>query len=169
MKKLFLSIILLVSTNALANTIHISPDFRIGPHLGSGVAGGGFQYGLADTLGLEALYASYSHTSSEILRSHTRLETYRVGGQFPVIPAANISLQIEAGVVKYEGTRNSYTSDEVRYGAATGASISAAWVIFVNDNLGFRLGGDFNFIDQNKSTDSHSVYATIATGVVFQF
>jgi hypothetical protein len=42
-------------------------------------------------------------------------------------------------------------------------------VVFVNDNVGFRLGGDFNFIDKKDTIFDSHWSATLSTGVVFHF
>ncbi|MEZ8823501.1 hypothetical protein AB6E04_04010 [Vibrio amylolyticus] len=159
----------LCAFNAFSNTLHISPDMRIGPYFGSGISGGGLQLGLADTLGLDALYLSYSHTSYEFLKTDKeRLKTYRIGGQYQLVPKQKMSLQLEAGLFDYEGRRQMLW-DEPRYAEGQGVSISASWVMFINHHLGFRAGGDFNFIDRNKTLGSNTFFATFSTGVVIQF
>ncbi|OEF09082.1 hypothetical protein [Vibrio genomosp. F10] len=169
MKKLFISLALLCSNNAFANLVHISPDMRIGPYAGSGISGGGLQLGLADTLGLDAVYVSYSHTSAEFLRTDKdRIKTYRVGGQYELVSYPKMALQLEVGVVEYEGSRQILWEDR-RYREGQGASISASWVMFINDHLGFRAGGDFNFIDSSDTFLSSTFSATFSTGIVFQF
>ncbi|OIQ25724.1 DUF481 domain-containing protein [uncultured Vibrio sp.] len=169
MKKLLISLALLCSSSVAANTVHISPDMRIGPYAGSGISGGGIQIGLADTLGLDALYLSYSHTSAEFWQSDKdRLKTYRIGGQYQFVQSPKMALQLEAGIVDYEGSRQILWEDR-RYKEGQGASISASWVMFINDHVGFRAGADFNFIDSDDTFLSNTFSATFSTGVVFQF
>ncbi|WGV99731.1 hypothetical protein QF117_17655 [Vibrio sp. YMD68] len=159
----------LFTFSAFANTLHISPDIKIGPYWGSGISGGGLQLGLADTLGFDALYLSYSHSSYEFLKTDKeRLKTYRIGGQYQLVPAQKMSLQLEAGIFDYEGRRQMLWN-EPRYAEGQGVSLSASWVMFINHHLGFRAGGDFNFIDKNKTVGSNTFFATFSTGVVIQF
>jgi hypothetical protein len=169
MKKFLISFALLCSSSAFADSIHLSPDMRIGPYVGSGISGGGIQFGLVDTLGLDAIYLSYSHTSAEFWHSDKdRLKTYRIGGQYQFVQSPKMALQLEAGIVDYEGSRQILWEDR-RYKEGQGASISAAWVMFINDSVGFRAGGDFNFIDSSNTFLSSTFSATLSTGVVFQF
>lgn len=167
MKRHLLTLALLTPFAASATGLHISPEIKMGPYLGSGISGAGLQLGATDVLGLDALYVSYSHTSAEILWDKDRFKTYRVGGQYQFIDhPMKMGLQLEGGVVEYEGTRD---FPNARYTEGTGASISAAWVVFVNDNVGFRLGGDFNFIDKKDTLFDSHWSATLSTGVVFHF
>ncbi|MCK6262530.1 hypothetical protein KP803_04505 [Vibrio sp. ZSDE26] len=169
MKKLLISLALLCSSSAFANTIHISPDMRIGPYTGSGISGGGIQIGLADTFGLDAIYVSYSHTSAEFLTYKDRLKTYRIGGQYQFVSVPKMALQLEAGVVEYEGSKDNIWGTHTTYTDDTGASISASWVVFINDNIGFRAGADFNYLDRNKTDFGQNISAMVSTGIVFQF
>ncbi len=170
MKKHLLALTLLAPITASATGLHISPEFKIGPYFGSGISGGGLQLGATDVLGLDALYLSYSHTSAELLWDKDRLKTYRVGGQYHFIDQPiKFGLQLEAGVVEYEGYREPIFSGDTRYAEGTGASFSAAWVVFPTDNIGFRLGGDFNYIDKKKTLLENNWSATFSTGIIFHF
>lgn len=170
MKKQLLAIALLTPLTTQASGLHISPEFKIGPYFGSGISGGGLQLGATDVLGLDALYLSYSHTSAELLWDKDRLKTYRVGGQYHFIDQpVKFGLQLEAGMVEYQGSRDDIWSDNTRYAEGTGASFSAAWVIFPTENIGFRLGGDFNYIDKSKTLLENNWSATLSTGVIFHF
>jgi len=170
MKKQLLSLALLAPITAGATGLHISPELKMGPYLGAGISGGGLQLGLTDVAGLDALYLSYSHTSAEILLDKDRFKTYRVGGQYQFIDhPIKMALQLEGGIVEYQGKRDYVWSSNSTYTEATGATISAAWVVFVNDNVGFRLGSDFHYIDQNKTLLGTHWSATLSTGVVFHF
>lgn len=170
MKRSILSLALVSSFHSLASGLHISPELKMGPFLGSGISGGGLQVGMTDTLGLDAVYLSYSHTSSDIFWNKDRLKTYRMGGQYLFVDSPlKFGLQLEAGVVEYEGRRDYVLSDYTRYAEGNGLSVSAAWVTFINDNVGFRVGGDFNFIDKDKTVLESHWSATLSTGVVFHF
>jgi len=178
MKLAFTSLIVfsLVSAPTIAEVsqnkskLHFSPEIKMGPYLGSGISGGGLQLGITDVLGLDALYASYSHTSAEILLDKDRLKTYRVGGQYQFLDhPMKMALQLEGGVVEYEGKRDYVFSNTTRYEEGTGASISASWVLFINDNLGFRLGTDFNYIDKSDTLLESNWSATISSGIVLHF
>lgn len=170
MNKMLIPLLLISSAPVLANTIHISPEMKIGPYVGSGVSGAGLQLGLTDTFGLDAIYLSYSHTSAEFLYlDKDRLKTYRVGGQKQLFDRPEMSLQLEAGLVEYEGQQQRFSSSSIDTIEGKGASISANWVIAVTDNIAFRAGSDFNYINKNKTFLPYSLTATISTGVVFSF
>lgn len=170
MKKTLLTLALLSPLPVLASGLHLSPEIKMGPYLGSGISGGGLQLGVTDVLGLDAMYLSYSHTSSEILLDKDRLKTYRLGGQYQFVEfPMKMALQLEAGLVEYQGRRDYVFSSETKYKQGNGASVGAAWVVFVNDNVGFRLGGDFNYIDKSKTLFGTHWSATLSTGVVFHF
>ena len=170
MNKILIPLLLISSTSVFANTIHISPEIKIGPYEGSGISGAGMQLGLTDTLGLDAVYVSYSHTSAEFLGIHKdRLKTYRIGAQKQLVNRPKMSLQLEAGVVEYTGQKRSYWGSDVQTIEAKGVSISASWVIAVTDNIAFRAGTDFNYIDRDKTFLPYDLTATISTGVVVSF
>ncbi|WP_370447460.1 hypothetical protein [Vibrio ouci] len=170
MKKHLLALALLTPFTASASGLHLSPEIKMGPYLGAGISGAGLQLGVTDVLGLDALYVSYSHTSAEILLDKDRLKTYRVGGQYQFLDhPMKMALQLEGGVVEYEGKRDYVFSSTTRHEEGTGASISASWVVFVNDNVGFRLGTDFNYIDRSNTLFESNWSATISSGVVFHF
>ncbi|MGD8116273.1 hypothetical protein [Vibrio sp. TRT 29B02] len=170
MKKQLLTLALLAPMTASATGLHISPEIKMGPYLAAGISGGGLQLGLTDIVGLDALYLSYSHTSAEILLDKDRFKTYRVGGQYQFIDhPMKMALQLEGGVVEYQGTRDYIWSSEAKYKEATGATVSAAWVVFVNDNIGFRVGSDVHYIDQSKTLLGTHWSATFSTGVVLHF
>ncbi|MGF1696857.1 hypothetical protein L4C54_14395 [Vibrio lamellibrachiae] len=169
MKKLLITLMLLVSSSVLANNVHISPDMRIGPYTGSGISGGGIQVGLADIYGLDAIYVSYSHTSADFLTYKDRLKTYRVGGQYQLVTVPKMALQLEVGVVEYEGSKDNIWGTHTSYTEDSGASISASWVIFINDHIGFRAGADFNYLDKDKTDFNQNISAMLSTGVVFHF
>ncbi|QJY35423.1 hypothetical protein HOO69_01875 [Vibrio europaeus] len=170
MKKHLLALTLLTPFTTSATGLHISPEIKMGPYLDAGLSGGGLQLGMTDVLGLDAMYLSYSHTSAEILWDKDRLKTYRIGGQYHFMEQPiKFGLQLEAGLVEYEGSRDNIFSNETRYAEGTGASFSAAWVVFPTDNIGFRLGGDFNYIDKKKTLLENNWSATLSTGVIFHF
>lgn len=170
MKKHILALTLLAPFSTLASGLHISPEIKMGPYVDAGLSGGGLQLGMTDVLGLDALYFSYSHTSAEVLWDKDRLKTYRVGGQYHFMDQpVKFGVQLEAGLVDYQGSRDDLWSDNTRYADATGASFSAAWVIFATENIGFRLGGDFNYIDKSKTLLGNNWSATLSTGVILHF
>lgn len=170
MQKHVLASMLLMPFSAAASGLHISPELKMGPYYGSGLSGGGLQLGVTDVAGLDALYLSYSHTSAELLWNKDRLKTYRVGGQYHFInQPVKFGLQLEAGIVEYDGRRDPIFSGETQYAEGTGASFSAAWVFFPTDNLGIRLGGDFNYIDKSKTLLESTWSATLGTGVILHF
>lgn len=89
--------------------------------------------------------------------------------QKQLVSRPKMSLQLEAGVVEYEGQQRRFLSSEIRTAEATGASISASWVIAVSDNIAFRTGVDFNYIDRDKTFLPYDLTAMISTGVIFSF
>ncbi|MGR5540015.1 hypothetical protein ACPV5V_15600 [Vibrio campbellii] len=150
-----------------AKSFHISPEIKAGPYWGAGISGGGLQLGTTDILGLDALYISYSHTSAEILWDKDRFKTYRIGGQYQLLESpTKLGVQVEAGIVDYQGQRDYIWSDKSKSAHGSGASISAAWVLFINEHLGFRIGGDFNYIDKDKTLLGNNWSATFSTGMV---
>ncbi|WP_159654030.1 hypothetical protein [Vibrio atypicus] len=170
MKKLALIALTLSSFAANAANIHVSPEIKMGPYVGSGISGLGLQLGVADVLGLDALYVSYSHTEAEILLDEDKLTTYRIGGQYQLVDnPMKMALQLEAGVVHYEGHRDYIWPDKSRSAEGKGASVSGSWVVFVNDNVGFRLGADINYIDQDKTLFGTNWSAMLSSGVVLHF
>ncbi|WP_017220743.1 hypothetical protein [Moritella dasanensis] len=170
MHKILIPLLLLSSTSALANTVHISPEIKIGPYEGTGISGAGLQLGLTDTFGLDAVYLSYSHTSAQFLYlDNDRLKTYRIGAQKQLVNKPKMSLQLEAGWVEYEGKQRRFGSNDMRYSEATGVSISASWVIAVTDNIAFRAGTDINYIDRDKTFLPYDLSAMFSTGIIFSF
>jgi len=170
MNKILVPLLLISSTSVFANTIHVSPEMKIGPYQGSGISGAGIQLGLTDRLGLDAVYLSYSHTSADFYGiDNDRLKTYRLGGQYQLVSKPKMSLQLEVGFVNYEGIQEPIFTGPTRYREGQGASISASWVIAVNDNIAFRAGTDFNYIDQDNTFLSYDLTATISTGIVLTF
>ncbi|MGF1764597.1 DUF481 domain-containing protein [Aliivibrio kagoshimensis] len=170
MKKTAIALLLFSSTPSIANTLHISPEMKFGPYVGAGISGGGLQLGVADTLGFDAIYLSYSHTSAEFLYfDKDRLKTYRLGAQYQLVNTPRMSLQLEGGWVEYEGSKKEFMGSNIRHKSGTGASASAAWVVGVTENIGFRAGADFNYIDNSNTFLSNSLSVTFSTGVVFTF
>ncbi|MGR5278287.1 hypothetical protein ACPV5J_16510 [Vibrio rotiferianus] len=163
---LVLTLVLLPGVTSAKN-LHISPEIKMGPYWGAGISGGGLQLGGTGVLGLDALYMSYSHTSAELLWDKDRLKTYRIGAQYQLLDHPNkLGFQIEAGLVEYEGQRDYIWSDKSRSAHGSGASISGAWVLFMNEHVGLRVGGDFNYIDKKKTLLGNSWSATFSTGIV---
>lgn len=160
----------LFSHFALPSTLHISPEMKLGPYMGAGISGGGLQLGIADTMGLDAIYFSHSHTSAEFLNyDKDRLKTYRLGAQYPLPMLASMAIQFEAGIVEYEGSRRSILSSDRTYRDGYGTSIATAWVVSVNDNIGVRSGIDVNYVDKSNTFLSNSLSATFSAGVTLQF
>lgn len=155
---------------ALASGLHISPDIKLGPYWQAGVSGAGLQLGVNDIWGLDALYISYSHLSAEHYIDKDRLKTYRIGTQHLLVNRSNkMALQLEAGLVEYQGVRDYILTDKKRYAEGTGGSVSAAWVMFVNDSVGFRAGMDVNYINQKNTLFGTHWSTTFNTGVVLHF
>lgn len=171
MNKTLISLLLIISSTPIfAKTLHISPEIKFGPYVGAGISGGGIQLGVADIFGLDAVYLSYSHTSAELLNlNKDRLKTYRLGAQHQLVNEPKISLQLEGGFVEYEGKRNSIIGSSSRKREGQGASVSASLVIAVTDNLAFRVGTDFNYIDEKNTFLAYSLSATVSTGIVLSF
>lgn len=170
MNKILIPLLLISSTSVFANTIHVSPEIKIGPYAGTGISGAGMQLGLTDRLGLDAVYISYSHTSAEFLGiDKDRLKTYRVGGQYQLVNKPEMSLQLEVGFVEYEGSRDPIVTNNKRYLEGQGASISASWVITMTDNIAFRAGTDLNYIDRDNTFLPYDLTATISTGIILSF
>ncbi|UGA57444.1 hypothetical protein [Vibrio sp. VB16] len=169
MRKILFLILLVSASNISANTLHISPEIKFGPYIGAGISGGGLQLGLSDSLGFDAIYFSYSDIYAEFLSiDEDQIQTYRLGGQYQLVNVPKMSLQLEVGAAKYKGNRK-YVGGSTRALEGQGGSFSASWVIAVTDNIGFRAGADFNYIDKDKTFLPNSLTATISTGVVFSY
>lgn len=170
MKKLALIALTLSSFAASATGLHISPEIKIGPYVGSGLSGAGFQLGVNDVLGADALYLSYSHTDAELLLNNDKFTTYRIGIQHELSGSpSKVAFQLEAGIVHYEGHRDSIWSEKSYTTKAQGATISGSWVMFINDNVGFRVGADINYIDQDKTLLGTHWSTMLSTGIVFHY
>ncbi|WP_070962527.1 hypothetical protein [Vibrio sonorensis] len=167
MKKLITPLLLLSSFSSFANTVYVSPDLRVGPYFGSGISGGGLHLGLTNTLGLDAVYLSYSHISAEYITDRDRLKTYRLGTQYNFESAPDIGVQFEMGVVDYQGTRTILSNTRERDG--TGISGAFAWTLNVSDQLGFRAGMDLNYIDRHKTFLSSHLSTSLNLGVTLRF
>ncbi|EGU39004.1 hypothetical protein [Vibrio scophthalmi] len=168
MKKTLVAFSLLASFGSFASGLHISPELKLGPYVGSGNLGGGLQVGITDVLGLDALYVSYSHTSAKILTDKDRLKTYRVGAQYNLPKAPMVGFQLEIGGVEYEGSRHYFFSPR-EYRDGTGISTAGAWVLQVNDHLGFRAGIDINFVDKKDTYLNSNFSTTFSTGITLRF
>jgi len=168
MKKRVMVISLAASFGTYASGLHLSPEIKMGPYVGSGLSGGGLQLGITDVWGLDAIYASYTHTSAEILTDKDRLKTYRIGAQYNLPQAPMLGFQLELGGVEYQGSRD-YIFSPRQYREGSGVSVAGAWVLQVNDNLGLRAGMDINYIDKNKSYLSSDFSTTFSTGITLRF
>lgn len=168
MKKALISFSLFASFGSFASGLHISPEMKLGPYIGSGISGGGLQLGVTDVLGLDALYLSYSHTSAEILTDKDRLKTYRIGAQYNLPQAPMLGFQLELGGVAYEGSRH-YIFSPREYRDGTGISTAGAWVLQMNENLGFRAGIDINFVDKKDTYLNSNFSTTFSTGITLRF
>ncbi|EGU49345.1 hypothetical protein VII00023_09920 [Vibrio ichthyoenteri ATCC 700023] len=168
MKKTLITFSLLASFGSFASGLHISPELKLGPYVGSGNLGGGLQVGITDVLGLDALYMSYSHTSANILTDKDRLKTYRIGAQYNLPQAPMFGFQVEIGGVEYEGSRN-YIFSPTKYRDGSGVSTAAAWVLQINDTIGLRAGIDINYIDNKNTYLSSDFSTTFSTGVTLRF
>lgn len=166
LKKTLFTLGMLMSSSAYAAHLHFSPEVKIGPYAGSGISGAGLQLGVADTLGFDAIYLSYSHTSAEFLTDKDRLKSYRLGAQYQFPQAPMLGIQFELGAVEYEGSRTIFSS---RYRSGTGVSTAASWVFAINDTLGLRAGLDVNYIDKDKTFLSSNLSATLNTGITLRF
>jgi hypothetical protein len=170
MRKHLLTLALFTPISAMASGIHLSPEIKFGPYIGSGLSGGGLQLGVSDVLGLDALYVSYSHISSQMIKlQDDRLKTYRIGTQYQITQSPKMAFQVEAGIVEYEGVRYGIWGDHRIEREGKGVSLSASYLIHVNPNVGFRFGGDINIIDEDKTLFGTPVSSSISTGVVFNF
>lgn len=128
------------------------------------------QLGLASVGTFDAIYLSYSHTSSEFLYyDKDRLKTYRLGGQYNFIEKPRMGLQLEFGIVDYEGSRRDFTGPNNRKREGKGPSIAASWVIAVSDTISFRAGLDFNYVDKNDTYLPYSLATTFSSGIAFSF
>ena len=168
MKKTLILISLVTSFGSYASGLHLSPEIKMGPYVGSGISGGGLQLGITDVLGLDAIYASYTHTSADILTDKDRLKTYRIGAQYSLPQAPMLGFQLELGGVEYQGSRD-YIFSPRQYREGSGVSLAGAWVLQINDNLGLRAGIDINYIDKNKSYLSSDFSTTFSTGITLRF
>ncbi|KII79835.1 hypothetical protein [Vibrio renipiscarius] len=168
MKKALFTLTLMASFGSSASGLHLSPELKFGPYVGSGNLGAGLQVGITDVLGLDALYVSYSHTSAKVLTDKDRLKTYRIGAQYHLTQAPMIGFQVEIGGVKYEGSRH-YIFSPKEYRDGSGVSAAGAWVLQVNDSLGFRAGIDINFVDKKDTYLNSDFSTTFNTGVTLRF
>jgi len=159
-----------ISNPLFATSLHFSPEIKMGPYFGAGISGAGAQVGVADKLGVDAIYLSYSHTSAEFLNyDKDRLKTYRIGTQYQLIERPKMALQLEVGVVEYNGSRRIIGSTDRRKRSGNGLSTAASWVVFINPNVGFRTGVDINYVNKSNTYLAGSLSGIFSTGVVFQF
>lgn len=164
MKKFTILLAILIGSNVSATTLHFSPEIRIGPYIGSGISGGGAQLGLTDVWGMDAVYLSYSHTSSEFLNiDKDRIKTYRVGVQHNIPSFPAVGFQVELGGLKYEGERDWWAGQESV--SSTGVSSTVSAVYNFNDHLGVRMGMDINYIPDMAS----EISSMFSTGVILRF
>jgi len=171
MKFTLLFIFFALSSSSLwATNIHFSPEIKMGPYYSSGLSGAGFQFGVPDKFDLDAIYLSYTHTSAEFIGiDKDRLKTYRLGLQYELLTKPKVSVQFEAGLIDYEGSRKNIWNNELSYLSGKGISSAAALVIFINKNVGFRVGLDINYIDKNNTFLSYPIATTYSSGIVLQF
>ena len=170
-----ISLLLLLTTFSIssplaANTIHLSPEIKIGPYVGSGISGGGLQIGLVDLFAFDAVYVSYTKVSSDFLYTDKdEIETYRIGVQYQFVNTPKIALQVEAGTSKYSGSRKQWIGDKINHKEGEGVSLSASWVLGINEYLDWRAGVDFNHISSSDTFLTYSLSATLSTGFVISF
>ncbi len=98
MKKLLLPILATLPFAALASeaqaqNVHLSPDVKIGIFNGAGV-----QLGIADTLGMDAVYFSYARKYYDTDRYDETIDSYRLGLQHMFGDRENYGLQAEIGL-----------------------------------------------------------------------
>ncbi|CZF87005.1 hypothetical protein [Grimontia marina] len=100
MKKLVCSVALAFSSMATAD-IHFSPDLKIGMQWGLGA-----QLGINDVMGFEAVYGSFGIADSYWFSDKESVKHYRLGVQYLESKHQAYSVQLEAGIAEYKGTRN---------------------------------------------------------------
>ncbi len=162
MKKILPSLALLVSSIATAQTYHVSPEVKIGPYKGAGI-----QLGVADTLGMDAVFISYARKNYNAGRYDESIDSYRIGLQHMFGDRDNYGLQAEIGIADYRGTysRNDTTTSR----RDQGLSIGASYVYMLNDSFGLKTGFDYDMFSAEKTYITLDSNFSINFGVVGRF
>ncbi|WP_394209941.1 hypothetical protein [Enterovibrio calviensis] len=159
MKKILFAASLLASTFAVAD-IHFSPDLKIGMQWGLGA-----QLGMSDTLGFEAIYGSFGIAESHWFSDRESIKHYRVGVQYEEQKYRAYSVQLEAGVAKYSGSRDYYSRDREDL-SAYGPSVAAALVFDYNLPIKVRYGLEMGYFKHQDTYLSGGISPQINVGVV---
>ncbi|SEG48113.1 hypothetical protein [Vibrio hangzhouensis] len=162
MKKLLLPLIASFSFTAYAQTFHVSPEVKIGAYNGAGI-----QLGVADTLGMDAVFFSYARKTYDTSRYDETIDSYRIGLQHMFGDRENYGLQAEIGVANYNGDKKS--GSEWAHRSATGLSISASYVYMLNPAFGLKTGFDYDVFGAENTFISLDNNFTLNFGVVARF
>ncbi|MDD1782675.1 hypothetical protein LRP49_16000 [Enterovibrio sp. ZSDZ35] len=159
MKKIIcLSTLLFCSSNAIAN-VHFSPDLKMGSLWGVGV-----QLGQTDVLGYEAIYGSFGITESHWFSDREAVKHYRVGVQYQQPTHETYSVQLEAGLAKYKGSRDYFGRDSKEL-TAYGPSIAAALVFDYNSPIQVRYGLEVGYFRHQDTFLPSGLSPQLSVGV----
>ncbi|MGF1773905.1 hypothetical protein L4C42_16530 [Vibrio wakamikoensis] len=167
MKKLLLPILATlpltaIASEAQAQSIHLSPDVKIGAFNGAGV-----QLGVADALGMDAVYVSYARKYYDTDRYDETIDSYRLGLQHMFGDRENYGLQAEIGLANYRGEKR--INSELLNRSANGLSISAGYVYMLNPSFGLRTGFDYDVFGASNTFISMGSHFSLSFGVVGRF
>ncbi|WP_157490725.1 hypothetical protein [Enterovibrio coralii] len=128
---------LFISAIASAD-VHFSPDLKVGMQWGAGA-----QLGVKDVMGFEAVYGSFGVSDSHWFSDRESVKHYRIGLQYEEKSQQAYSVQLEAGIAKYRGTRNYFSSGSETlqaYGPSVGAALVFDYNMPVKVRYGMELG-----------------------------
>ncbi|CZF79649.1 hypothetical protein GCE9029_01581 [Grimontia celer] len=137
MKKYLFPLVFIAGTS-FASDIHFSPDFKVGTQMGIGV-----QVGVEDAMGFEAVYGSFGIANSYWFSDKESVKHYRVGVQYLEKKHQAYSVQLEAGIAEYRGTRNYYSryrEDLKAYGPSVGAALVFDYNLPIKVRYGLEMG-----------------------------
>ncbi|MCF4176376.1 hypothetical protein [Vibrio sp. McD22-P3] len=162
MKKLLLPLIATLSFTTSAQTFHVSPDLKIGIYNGAGI-----QLGVADTLGMDAVFFSYGRKTYNTNRYDERLDSYRLGLQHMFGHKQDHGLQAEFGLADYYGrdSRDSESSSR----SSLGLSIGASYVYMLNSSFGLKTGFDYDVFNSQDTYIPVGSNMTLNFGVIGRF
>ncbi len=158
-KKSLCAMALLASFSTTAN-IHFSPDIKLGMQWGIGA-----QLGLQDVMGFEAVYGSFGLSDSHWFSDKESIKHYRVGVQYEEKKYQAYSVQMEAGVAEYKGSRNYYGRDREDL-KAYGPSVAAALVFDYNLPIKVRYGLELNYFRHQETYLPSGLSPQINAGII---
>ncbi|EOD78682.1 hypothetical protein D515_02674 [Grimontia indica] len=159
MKKLVCSVALAFSSMATAD-IHFSPDLKIGMQWGLGA-----QLGVNDVMGFEAVYGSFGIADSYWFSDKESVKHYRLGVQYLESKHQAYSVQLEAGIAEYKGTRNYFGRDREDL-KAYGPSVGAALVFDYNLPIKVRYGLEMGYFRHQDTFLPSGLAPQLNVGVI---